>query len=175
MVEIREGTSAYMADNGCKPLPPLLIIMVDFSFITERLATGAAINDANDVGTLVSAGITHIINCRTDFDDSGLFAYHPQIIYLWDGTDDDGQHPKPAEWFNRGIVFALQALVMPKTKVYAHCAAGVNRGPSLAYAVLRSLGLSASASEGMIRSARPQVGLAYKEDAELALKQLGYI
>lgn len=147
--------------------------MADFSFFTGRLATGAAVNDEADVVSLIQGGVTHVIDCRSEFDDAPLFVAHPEIHYLWNGTNDDGQR-KPPEWFQKSIEFALDALSKPYTKVYAHCAAGINRGPSTAYAILLATGLDSTTAEGLIRARRPQVGLAYKADAQAAVEVLGY-
>jgi hypothetical protein len=147
--------------------------LADFSFVTLRVATGAAINDASDVNALVSAGITHVIDCRWEFDDVHIFADHPYIVYLYNGVLDDG-FSKPDSWFAKSLSFALPALAMPHVKIYAHCAAGVNRGPSTAYAILRAQGFDAITAERQIRIARPQVRLAYKSDADRAVLNLGY-
>jgi Dual specificity phosphatase, catalytic domain len=147
--------------------------MADFNFVTPRLATGAAISSAADVDQLAGEGITLVIDCRGEFDDAPLLAGHPSMLYVWDGTDDDGQ-TKPAAWFDKGIAVALSALARPSQRVYCHCAAGVNRGPSMAYAVMRALGWSAEDGEAAIRRARPQVGLRYKADADVAIVALGY-
>ena len=142
--------------------------MADFNFVTTRLATGAAISSAADVAELVAAGITHIVDCRDDFDDSSLLTSDPQISYLWNGTADDGQH-KPPEWFYKSVDFALGGLVHSKSKVYAHCAAGINRGPSTAFAIMLALGWTDIQAEAQMRLARPQVGIAYKQDAIVAM------
>jgi len=147
--------------------------VADFSFVTARLATGAAVSSAADVQQLLGAGITHIIDCRAEFDDGPLLA-SSGAHYLYDPTADDGQHPKPTAWFGAGIGFALPALAQPRTKVYAHCAAGVNRGPSIAAAILMALGINGPAVRQMIISARPQVSLAYFDDAVAAVASLGY-
>ena len=147
--------------------------MADFNFVTDRVATGAAINNEDDVQQLVNAGVTVVVDCRGEFDDAPLFTAHPAITYVYDGTADDGQ-TKPPEWFRRGITVALLKLASPNEKVYAHCAAGVNRGPSMCYAILRAQGLNAVEAESLIRVARPQVGLRYKGDADVAIKVLGY-
>jgi len=146
---------------------------MDFNFVTLRLGTGAAINGPDDVEILASAGFTNVIDCIAGADDTPLFAAHPSIMVLYNGVDDDGQ-PKPVEWFQKSIEFALDALAKPFAKVYAHCAAGVNRGPSTAYAILLALGLSPQEAEDQIRKNRPQVGLLYKGDAEKAVLSLGY-
>lgn len=150
--------------------------MADFNFITERLATGGALSSADDVTQLVQAGITHVIDCRAEFDDRELLSSHPEITYRYNGTNDDGQ-PKPTEWFQVSLMFALPALLaIPKAKVYAHCAAGVNRGPSTAFCILRALGLSHLECDALIRLKRPVTiaGIRYADDADRALKELGY-
>jgi len=147
--------------------------VADFNMITARLATGAAVNNADDVQQLLAAGITHIVDCRGEFDDTLLLATHPDLSYLWNGTNDDGA-PKDPSWFAKSLSFALPALAMPHTKLYAHCAAGVNRGPSTLYCVMRALSFAGPVAEGLIRAARPQVGLRYKSDADSAILALGY-
>lgn len=158
--------------------------MSDYNFVLDHLATGAAINAPADVDQLVAAGITHVINCRAEFDDGPLFVNHPGIAYLWNPTQDDGQ-PKSVEWFQKSLAFAIPALaVVPSLpvasppvmhpRVYAHCAAGVNRGPSTAYAIMIALGWPYDLAEQRMRQVRPQVGLAYKGDAQTALTAMGY-
>lgn len=145
---------------------------MDVSKITERLWCGAQINDAADVAHLKSMKITHIIDAQIERDDAPLLG--PDFSYLYDPIADDGQHPKPVEWFERAIMFALDAFTHHGAVVMTHCAAGINRGPSLAYAILRAQGLHRETAELLLRSGRPQVGIAYRDDADLALIQLGW-
>lgn len=149
--------------------------MTDFSFVTARLATGAAVSVPDDVAQLAAAGVTHVIDCRDDFSDGALLAAHPEITYLWNGVPDDGNPATHGDaWFGRSLAFALPALAQPHARVYAHCAAGVNRGPSTAFAIMLALGFTAAAAEQVIRAARPQVGLAYKDEAVASATSLGY-
>lgn len=145
---------------------------MDFTFVTPRLATGARITAATDAQELLTAGITHIIDCRAEFDDSPMLA-SLGVHYLWNGTYDDGS-AKPVSWFAKSLKFALPAFAHPHDKVYAHCAAGINRGPSTAYALMRALGWSAQSAADTIRAARPQVGLRYAPDADKAIVALKY-
>ena len=147
--------------------------MADFDFITGRLATGAAIDGPADVDELVRAGITHVIDCRWEFEDTPLLASHPKMSYLYNGTPDDGE-PKGTDWFAKSLEFALPALGLPGTKIYAHCMAGVHRGPSTAYAILRALGIAAADAEAMVRRGRPIAELIYRDDADAAVTALGY-
>ena len=112
---------------------------MDMTWITDRVALGGGIwNDANMI-EVVRAGVSHIIDMQIEFDDTSL-AKPYDINVLWNPTDDDFQH-KPAEIFERGVNFALQALDADKeNKVYIHCAAGVHRAPMMTLALLRRMG-----------------------------------
>jgi hypothetical protein len=111
---------------------------MNFNFVTTRLAVGSAITWQADVQALLAAGVTHIIDCCIEEDDSSYLA-GAGCSYLWNPTADDGQ-TKPPSWFQSSIEFALPAFCHSKAKVYCHCSAGINRGPSTAYSILRSLG-----------------------------------
>lgn len=147
---------------------------VDFHHCTDRIFTGGRIITTDHLRQLKDVGITHIINCRDDFDDSVLFTPEYTFEYLWNPTDDDGQ-PKPTEWFAKAIEFGIQALQQPNCKLYSHCYAGINRGPSIAYAVLRALGIEAIHARNMIKNKRPFADIFYAKDADKAVKELGYI
>lgn len=60
--------------------------------------------------------------------------------YCWNGQDDAGQ-AMPDDWFMDGVDFALGALEDPDAQVLAHCHMGINRGPSMAFAILVSTGM----------------------------------
>lgn len=147
--------------------------MADFSQITGRLLTGAAVNSSADVDALAAAGVTHIIDCRAEFDDAMLLSSHPHMLYLWNGMADDGL-PKPATWFGKSFAFALPALAMPDTKIYAHCAAGINRGPSMAYALMCACGWDGPTALALIKAKRPVAQARYSGDADKAIISLGF-
>ena len=128
--------------------------MVDYQFVTERLAIGGAIGTAENTRELARAGITHIVNMQKEFDDS-LITDGAGVEVLWNGCEDDFL-PKPAELFWKGVRFTLQALADPDAKVYFHCAAGVHRSPLMLLAVLRVLGYERRQAMDMISDARPQ-------------------
>ena len=174
--------------------------MYDGSAITERLFCGGLIISQEDVDELRHLGVTHIIDCQNEHNDPssgfaksfallvtprlrsslrpGFAIRTPRDVsggfgYLWDPADDDGL-PKPAEWFERGVDFALGALAHPGYSVLCHCAAGINRGPSMCYAIMRALGWDSASALQRLRAMRPQVNIAYRRDAEQALVQLGW-
>jgi hypothetical protein len=146
----------------------------DFDFITDRVATGADLfgdfpfddTDAGDrLAGWVAAGVTHVIDNRIEANDESFVAVHaPGLAYLHNPTDDAGQRMADA-WFDRGVAFALDALAQPGAKVLSHCHMGINRGPSLAYAILLALGTDPVEALDALRKARPIASAWYAEDA----------
>lgn len=128
--------------------------MVDYQFVTPRLAVGGSIGTTENMRELARAGITHIVNMQVEFDDRCIND-GTDIEVLWNGCDDDFL-PKSSQLFWQGVRFTLQALESPGTKVFIHCAAGVHRSPLMLLAILRALGYPAEDAMGMIVAARPQ-------------------
>lgn len=148
--------------------------MADFNFVTNRIATGAALTNADDVEQIYAAGINVVVDARAEFDDGPLFAGKPGIHYFWNPTKDDGTH-KPTAYWQHTLGFVMPLLSSPHFKVLLHCSQGINRGPSNALCVMVAQGLDPVVAEMLIRRARPQVGLAYKENAIRACQWLGYM
>ena len=111
---------------------------MDITWLTERIALGGGIWNANNMDAVARAGITHIIDMQIEFDDTPLAGEH-NIAVCWNPIDDDFE-TKPPEVFERGVEFALRALDDPKAKVFIHCAAGVHRAPMMTLALLCVLG-----------------------------------
>jgi dual specificity phosphatase 3 len=92
-----------------------------------------------------------------------MFARHlPEVAYLHHGMDDAGQ-AVPAEWFNEAIDWIDAA--GPDAVVLTHCHMGINRGPSLGFAVLLNEGWDPIEALASIRRARPIANIWYAEDA----------
>jgi len=102
---------------------------------------------------VAGAGVTHIIDMQTEFDDTRLAAAHG-IAVLWNPTDDDFEL-KPAALFRRGVEFVEAALAAGDAKVFIHCAAGVHRAPMMALAVLGSMGWDLEDAMELIETKRP--------------------
>jgi protein-tyrosine phosphatase len=113
---------------------------------------------------LFELGVTHIVDCRLEADEQELFDGIPEIAYLHAGMDDAGQ-AIPDSWFDETVGWVLDALSAPDARVLTHCHMGINRGPSLGYAVLLALGWDAVAAIDAIRSARPIANVWYAEQA----------
>ena len=111
------------------------------------------------------AGITHILDNRGEWNDERFVATHaPDLHYLHNGQDDAGQR-MPDSWFDRGVLFALAALEDRGSKVLAHCHMGINRGPSMAYAIMLAQGWAPVAALDAIRGSRPIAAIGYATDA----------
>jgi protein-tyrosine phosphatase len=119
---------------------------------------------------VANEGVTHVINMQIEFDDRHLGIPH-DINILWNPTDDDFQF-KPAELFERGVDFALEALERPDTKIFIHCAAGVHRAPMMTLAILRAMGWDLKEAKKLIQKRRPVVDFAdvYVRSVEAFIK-----
>ncbi|MBJ7598535.1 MAG: hypothetical protein DLM67_00190 [Candidatus Nephthysia bennettiae] len=142
--------------------------MADISFVTPWLAVGGAIVTEEDVLSVLEKGITHVVNCRVGFDDKQLL--RGRAAYLWDPAPDD-RRPKPARWFTEAIRFTRAAMEDDRAKVLVHCTGGIDRSPSIAYAILRSMGYSEADAESAVLEGRPEARLPYRQYAEAAVKQ----
>lgn len=142
----------------------------NLSFVTPRLAVGGDVSPAPHRGgaqldEIVDLGITHIVDVRLEWDDRSLFAVRaPHIDYLHHGMDDAGQEVPP-EWFEHAVQWVELALGDPSAVVLAHCHMGINRGPSLGFAVLLAQGWDCVDAIAAIRAARPQANVWYAADA----------
>lgn len=108
--------------------------------------------------TLDRAGITHIVNMRSEFDDAahGLTPQDAADRYCHLPTADDAA-PSPAH-LAQGAAFIREA-IGGGGKVYIHCSAGVGRAPTMAAAYLMEQGCDMDAALELIRRARPFINL----------------
>ena len=137
-----------------------------------RIGVGGGIWSSADVDRLVEAGFTHVVCAAEELDALSVRLAGDRLTVLPNGTDDDGR-PKSPSWFGRILSFSLDALRDPNGRVYFHCAAGINRGPSAAYVVLRALGHTRTEAFRLIRDARSEAGILYADSADAALERLG--
>jgi len=105
-----------------------------------------------------------IIDCRGEWTDEDFVAVNaPELDYRYVGTDDDGRG-QDDEWFEAGVTH-FEDLSLRGGRVVVHCHMGINRGPSMAFAILLSQGWGITEALDAIASARPIVGLIYADDA----------
>jgi protein-tyrosine phosphatase len=126
---------------------------MDITWLTDRIAVGGGIWNAENMAAVSRAGITHIIDMQIEFDDTPLAGAHG-IAVCWNPVDDDFE-PKPAAVFTRGVEFALAALEDDGSKLFVHCAAGVHRAPMMALALLAVMGWPVEDAMELIEGKRP--------------------
>lgn len=154
----------------CGPDPREALAVANVSRVTNWLWTGGDVrpdpDDAVvDVRALRDAGITHVLDCRVEWTDEALFAVlAPEVTYLHHGVDDAGD-AQPDWWFDLGVGFAVAALAEPDSQILVHCHMGINRGPTMAYAILLALEWDPIEALDAIRTARPIAAVGYAEDA----------
>jgi len=111
-----------------------------------------------------SVGITDILDVRLEWNDEvWVEAKKPALGYHWLGVDDAGQQ-MPDEWFATGTSLVLERIAAGG-RVLVHCHMGVNRGPSMGFAVLLCQGYDALAALKLIQERRPVARIGYAEDA----------
>ena len=127
---------------------------------------GDSLNEkANRLSQWVEAGVTHIVDCRVEDSDEAFVAEHaPHITYIYAPTDDDGLEREP-EWFDGALRDLGNALTDPDSILLVHCAAGINRGPSMAFRLLLETGWEPIPALNAIRDARPVTRVIYAPDA----------
>ena len=131
---------------------------MDITWVTDRIAVGGGIWNAENMAAVSRAGITHIIDMQIEFDDTPLAAPHG-IAVCWNPVDDDFA-PKPPEVFARGVGFALAALEGNESRLFVHCAAGVHRAPMMTLALLGVLGWTLEDGMDLIEARRPAADFA---------------
>lgn len=139
-------------------------------WVTDFLAVGGDLDvydvelAARQAFDLMGAGVTHALDVREELDDAALWSLFPEVTYHWAGIDDAGQEV-PDAWWERIVAWSLAALAQPRARLLTYCHMGINRGPSVGYAVLLGLGWDPVDAIDAIRAARPEAHCWYAEDA----------
>lgn len=133
-------------------------VEMDITWVTDRIAVGGGIWNAENMAAVARAGITHVIDMQIEFNDTPL-AEPYGIEVCWNPIDDDFE-PKPAAVFARGVEFALAALEDDQAKLFVHCAAGVHRAPMMTLALLAVLGWPLEDAMNLIEGRRPAADFA---------------
>jgi predicted protein tyrosine phosphatase len=111
------------------------------------------------------AGVTHILDVRAECDDLHRVAeWAPHLEYVWLGVDDNGRR-QARSWFDHGVGRALDICADPSARLMVHCHMGMNRGPSMGYAILLALGWDPVDALEAIATARPIAAVIYALDA----------
>lgn len=144
--------------------------LANASRVTDRLWIGGDLEVFDpdlsfaQLDELDDAGITDIVDLRLEWDDEEwVTAQMPHLRYRWLGVDDAGQ-AMPDEWFEVGTAHVVRQLNSGAT-VLVHCHMGINRAPSMGFAVLLALGWDPIEALDLIRAKRPIAHVGYAEDA----------
>lgn len=145
----------------------------DISWLTDTLATGGDLQADHQLAALqcadlVRQGVTHVIDCRLEFDDRArMQRFAPSISYARFGVDDERGVEHTDDWWEAIYMHAQEALSVPGAKLFVHCHVGMNRGPSAAYMLLVSplFRLSVSDAFQLVRRRRHIAYMAYAEQA----------
>lgn len=140
------------------------------SRVTDQLWVGGDLEVTDDqlaarqLDELDAAGLTDIVDLRQEWDDEDwVTEAKPHIRYRWLGVDDAGQ-AMPDEWFDTGTSYVLTQLKYGG-RVLVHCHMGINRGPSMGFAVLLALDWDPIEALDRIRQQRNIAYIGYAEDA----------
>jgi len=146
--------------------------LANLHFVTSQLAVGGDLSSDDQglsrlqLAEICELGITHVVDTRMEWSDEDAVAQAaPQVRYLHHGMDDAGQQV-PHEWFEEAVAWVEAAYEQdPDAIVLTHCHMGINRGPSLGFAVLLAQGWDPVEAIAAIRAARPQANVWYAADA----------
>ena len=139
--------------------------VADINWLTPTVAVGGDLHPdrthaAAQVRWLAAQGVTDIIDCRGEYSDEDVVAaFAPGVSYHHIPADDHGGQMQPS-WWSAGVGHARAALANGGT-VFAHCHMGINRGPSMAFAILVDQGWEPVEAFRLIRSRRPQAFAIY--------------
>lgn len=111
-------------------------------------------------------GVTHIIDCRNEWNDEQIVGEHGKgIRYFWHGTHDSGGNQE-ASWYKQGWDFYEKVIEdNPDAKVLVHCHMGINRAPSMVFYLMIREGYEPAEALRLIRTNRPIAACLYAESA----------
>ncbi len=130
-----DSASERLARRLHLPLPDQL----NMNWVTEHLAVGGRVHPA-DIPALAHAGVTHVIDTRSEYcdDAEALAREHIQLLYL----PAPDTYPLTVEQLMNGSQWAAERM-KDGGRVLIHCEHGVGRSVLLTCAVLVYGGMSA--------------------------------
>lgn len=137
------------------PLPDKL----NMSWITTHLAVGGRIHP-EDIKALAAAGVTHVVDTRSEYRDDAeaLAKEHIELLYL--PTDDT--RPLTIEQMLQGAQW-VQERMEQGGRVLIHCEHGVGRSVQLTTAVLIYDGMHAQDALQLVQQKRWQAAPNYRQ------------
>jgi protein-tyrosine phosphatase len=130
-----DSASERLARRLHLPLPDQL----NMNWVTEHLAVGGRVHPA-DIPALAHAGVTHVIDTRSEYcdDAEALAREHIQLLHL----PAPDTHPLTVEQLINGSQWAAERM-KDGGRILIHCEHGVGRSVLLTCAVLVYGGMSA--------------------------------
>lgn len=151
------------------------------TWLTHWLAVGGDLSPDPNKGAKQFAEIRDqfdvVIDTRVEANDADLWAGVPTVQYVHLPTDDAVGHTIPAWVFHRAIdtVFDNPDIDTRwkdddghsdvSSPILVHCHMGINRGPSVAMALLLAAGWDPIDAFELIRARRPVAAVYYAQDA----------
>ena len=139
------------------PLPDRL----NMTWITDHLAVGGRVRP-EDIKALARAGVTHVIDTRSEYRDDvqALANMHIELLHL---PTADG-YPLTTEQMMQGARWATERMEQGG-RVLIHCEHGVGRSVQLTCAVLMYTGMHARDALQLVQRKRWQAAPNYKQVA----------
>src|SRR5437763_4826691 len=150
-----ESKSARIARALHIPLPDRL----NMSWVTKHLAVGGRIRP-EDIAAVARAGITHVVDTRSEYrdDEQALAKEHIELLYL--PTRDT--QAMSVEQLMEGAQWVHQRMEQ-EGRVLIHCEHGVGRSVLLGCAVLVYGGMHAQDALKLVKNKRLQDALNHKQ------------
>lgn len=153
-------------DPECQACAAGTFTPANLTWLTDTLAVGGDLSldyaEATDqVADIVRQGVSVILDIRVEDDDTEVWENMP-MTYVWLPTEDAHGHTIPAALFDRAVEVAQEA---GDEKVFVHCHMGINRGPSVAFAIMLNRGWDPIRAFDRIREKRPIAAIYYAQDA----------
>lgn len=154
-----DSASERLAHKLHLPLPDQL----NMDWVTEHLAVGGRVHP-DDIHALAQAGVTHVIDTRSEYcdDADALAREHIQLLYL--PTKDT--HPLSVEQLMNGAQWAADHMKQGG-RVLIHCEHGVGRSVLLTCAVLVYGGMSAAKALQLVQQKRWQAAPNHRQIVRL--------
>jgi protein-tyrosine phosphatase len=147
--------------------------------LPDRLWIGAFIRP-EDMALLQKMGVTTVVNLQSDKDLETYNINLKKLLKAYTKAGIELHHIATPDFDQKALlenleecIAELQAALTPRwTKVYLHCTAGINRGPTVAAAFLiQSQGYSAQEAYEFVtsrRHCRPYLAVLEQYEASLA-------
>lgn len=143
-----DSASERLARRLHLPLPDQL----NMDWVTEHLAVGGRVHP-DDIPALARAGVTHVIDTRSEYCDDAEALAREKIELLYLPTKDT--FPLTVEQLTDGASWAAER-IRQGGRVLIHCEHGVGRSVLLTCAVLVYTGMSAHEALQLVQTKRWQ-------------------